>query len=80
MTRRMLWGCLTAATGLALFAGGSLKSEFVLYQFLVARSKLLWGVNADTFHQVAGLMVTAFGLLLALGTIPITREGHRTER
>jgi len=67
----IFWGCLIAAIGLALFIGGYLKSQFVLYRLLVARSKLLWGNNVHKFHQVAGLMVTAFGILLALGIIPM---------
>ena len=57
----ILWGCLTAVIGLALFVGGYLKTEFILYRLLVARSKLLWGENVHKFHQVAGLMVTVFG-------------------
>lgn len=67
----ILWGCLTAAIGVALFVGGYLKSEFVLYRLLVARSKLLWGEKVHKFHQVAGLMVVVFGVLLALGIIPM---------
>lgn len=69
--RHIFWGCLTAAIGLALFAGGYLKSEFVLYRLLVARSKPLWGKKVHKFHQVAGLMVLVFGVLLALGIIPM---------
>ncbi len=71
MTIHILWGCLTAVIGLALFVGGYLKSEFILYRLLVARSKLLWGEHVHRFHQVAGLMVTVFGILLALGIIPM---------
>ncbi len=71
MTMHILWGCLTAVIGLALFVGGYLKSEFILYRLLVARSKLLWGEHVHRFHQVAGLMVTVFGILLALGIIPM---------
>ena len=67
----IFWGCLTATIGLALFVGGYLKSEFVLYRLLVARSKLLWGEKVHKFHQVAGLMVLVFGVLLALGIIPM---------
>jgi hypothetical protein len=71
MMMNILWGCLTAAIGLALFIGGYLKSEFVLYRLLVARSRLLWGERVHKFHQVAGLMVLLFGILLALGIIPM---------
>lgn len=67
----ILWGCLTAAIGLALSVGGYLKSEFILYRVLVARSRLLWGDNVHKFHLVAGLLVVVFGVLLALGIIPM---------
>ena len=63
----ILWGCLTAAVGLFLFICGRLKSDFVIYRLLVARSKILWGEKVHTFHQVAGVMVIVFGILLALG-------------
>jgi len=68
---QIFWGCLTAAIGMALFVGAYRKSEFVLYRLLVARSKLLWGEHVHRFHQVAGLMVTVFGILLALGIVPM---------
>ena len=67
----IVWGCLTAAIGLTMFVGGCLKSEFILYRLLVARSKLLWGKHVHKFYQVAGIMVLVFGILLALGVIPM---------
>ena len=67
----ILWGCLVAAIGLFLFICGYLKSEFVLYRLLVARSKILWGEKVHSFYQVAGIMVLIFGVLLALGYVPM---------
>ncbi len=48
----IFWGCLIAAIGLALFIGGYLKSQFVLYRLLVARSKLLWGTTSTSFTRL----------------------------
>ena len=67
----ILWGFLIAAIGLFMFICGRLKSEFVIYRFLVARSKILWGEKVHAFYQVAGIMVIVFGMLLALGFIPM---------
>lgn len=67
----ILWGCVTASVGLFLFICGRLKSEFVIYRLLVARSKILWGEKVHVFHQVAGVMVMVFGILLASGYIPL---------
>ena len=65
----ILWGCLIAAVGLFLFVSGTTKSEFVVYRLLVARSKGLWGERVLSFYQVAGILVTGFGVLFAAGVI-----------
>ena len=65
----ILWGCLIAAVGLLLFVSGITKSEFIVYRLLVARSKILWRERVHGFYQVAGLLVVAFGVLLAIGAI-----------
>ena len=65
----ILWGCLIAAVGLFLFVSGTLKSQFIVYRLLVARSKILWGERVHGFHQVAGILVIAFGILFALSVI-----------
>jgi hypothetical protein len=66
-----LWGMLIIAAGVFLFLGGRLKSKFVVYRLLVARSRMLWGDNVHRFHQVAGVMVIVFGILVLLGYIPV---------
>jgi len=66
-----LWGILIIAAGTFLFLGGRLKSKFVIYRLLVARSRMLWGDNVHRFHQVAGVMVIVFGILVLLGCIPV---------
>ena len=67
----VFWGCLTAAVGMVMFMGGRTKSEFFLYRLFVGRSKILWGKHVHTFHQVGGIMVAIFGLLIAFGVIPM---------
>jgi hypothetical protein len=65
----ILYGTLTVAAGLFLVVCGSRRSEFFIYRLLVARSRILWGEKVHRFHQVAGVMVIVFGLLLVLGYI-----------
>ena len=47
----------------------SLKSEFIIYRLLVARSRILWGKNVHRFHQITGTTVIVFGALVAFGII-----------
>ena len=65
----ILWGSLIMAAGLFMLVCASLKSEFIIYRLLVARSKMLWGENVHRFHQITGTMVIVFGALVALGVI-----------
>ena len=63
------WGIILVVVGLFLLISGSLKSEFIIYRLLVARSKLLWGEHTHRFHQIAGVMVIIFGILVIIGYI-----------
>jgi len=65
----ILWGSLMMAVGLFMLVCASLKSEFIIYRLLVARSKILWGEKVHRFLQVAGAMVVVFGALVAFGII-----------
>lgn len=65
----VLWGCLTAAAGLFMLVCGLLKSEFVVYRLMIARSKILWGENVHRFYQIVGVIVMVFGALVALGFV-----------
>jgi len=65
----ILWGGLMIIAGLFLLICGSLKSDFVLYRLLVARSKILWGDKVHRFHQVSGILIIVFGILYAFGFI-----------
>ncbi len=66
---QMLWGSLIMATGLFMLVCGSLKSKFIIYRLMVARSKILWGENVHRFYQITGAIVIVFGALVALGCI-----------
>ncbi len=65
----ILWGSLMMAAGLFMLVCGSLKSKFIIYRLMVARSKILWGENVHRFYQITGAIVIVFGALVALGYI-----------
>ena len=60
-----IWGVVLAAVGLLMLFWGTTKSEFFLYRLLVARNRSVWGDSVHRFHQLAGLAVIVFGILLA---------------
>jgi uncharacterized membrane protein len=66
-----LWGTLMVAAGLFMLVGGTLKSEFIIYRLMVARSRLLWGEGdaVHRFYQASGLIVILLGVLWAIGII-----------
>lgn len=65
----LLWGGLLILAGLFLLVCSSLQSKFFIYRLMVARSKILWGEKVHRFHQVSGVLVITFGVLVALGLI-----------
>jgi hypothetical protein len=65
----MLWGGLMAIIGLFMLVCGTVKSDFVVYRLLVARSRILWGDAVHRFYQVSGLIVAVLGIFWALGVI-----------
>ena len=65
----VLWGILIVLAGLFMLVCGSLKSKFIIYRLMVARSKILWGENVHRFYQIAGAIVIVFGVLVALAWI-----------
>jgi hypothetical protein len=65
----LLWGILIVVAGLFLLICGRLRSEFIVYRLIVARSKLLWGKNTHRFHQITGAIIIIVGVLVALGYI-----------
>ena len=65
----IIWGILIIVAGLLLLLGGTLKSNFIIFRLLVARSKLLWGENVYRFYQLVGVIIIIFGLLIIIGII-----------
>ena len=65
----ILWGILIVEAGLFMAICGSLKSKFIIYRLMVARSKILWGENVHRFYQIVGVIVIIFGTLVAFGYI-----------
>ncbi|MCA9049056.1 MAG: hypothetical protein KDA89_10040 [Planctomycetaceae bacterium] len=65
----ILWGVLMAIVGLFMLVCGTVKSDFVVYRLLVARSRILWGDSVHRFHQVSGIIIVVLGVLWALGVI-----------
>jgi len=64
-----IWGYVIVAIGFLMFLGGFTKTDFAVYRILAARSRILWGDHVHSFYIIAGLMVLAFGVLVALGYI-----------
>jgi len=65
----MLWGLLMAIIGLLMLVCGTMKSDFVVYRLLVARSRILWGDAVHRFYQMSGLIIAVLGILWASGVI-----------
>lgn len=63
------WGSLMAIIGLFMLVCGTVKSDFVVYRLMVARSRILWGDAVHRFFQVSGVLVAVLGILWASGTI-----------
>jgi uncharacterized membrane protein len=66
-----LWGTLMVAAGLFMLVCGTMKSEFIIYRLMVARSRIVWGEGdaVHRFYQVSGLIIIVLGVLWALGII-----------
>ncbi|RZM79494.1 hypothetical protein [Leptolyngbya iicbica] len=65
----VIYGTAMALIGLFLFVSATLRTDFVVYQLLVARSQLLWGSYIHLFFQVSGAVLVILGLLWASGMI-----------
>ncbi len=65
----ILWGSMIVAAGLFMLVCGTLKSSFIIYRLMAARSRILWGENVHRFYQIVGVVVMIFGALVALGFI-----------
>ncbi len=64
-----IFGILMAVIGVLMLVCGTMKSEFIVYRLMVARSRRLWGDAVHRFYQISGLIVAALGTLWAVGVI-----------
>jgi len=65
----ILWGILMIMAGLFMLISSLVKSNFIIYRILVARSKILWGESVHRFYQIIGTIVIVFGVLMIIGII-----------
>jgi len=65
----ILWGTLMALVGVFLLVSATLRSDFVVYQLLAARSRKLWRDRVHRFHQLVGVTLVVLGGLWAFGVI-----------
>jgi len=61
----IFWGTLITLTGLFILVGTTLRTDFIIYQLLIARSQLLWSDHGHLFHQLVGALLIGLGLLWA---------------
>ncbi|MBL7135231.1 MAG: hypothetical protein ISS81_01400 [Candidatus Marinimicrobia bacterium] len=64
-----IWGLAFIAIGLFMLVSALLKSNFIVYRLMVARSKMLWGEKVHGFYVVVGVILIILGILAALGVI-----------
>lgn len=67
----VLWGAAMAMIGVLMLICGTMKSKFVIYALLVARTRMVWGEGdaVHRFYQVVGLILVVLGGLWAAGVI-----------
>ena len=67
----ILWGLLMSAVGMFMLVCGTLKTDFIVYHLLVARSRIAWGEGdaVHRFYQLVGIILIVLGILWALGMI-----------
>lgn len=62
----LLGGILICLIAIYMFVSALKKSESMIYKFLTARSRMLWGDNVHTFYLIVGTIMFIFGILVAL--------------
>ena len=64
---KLIWGIVFIAIGLFMLISALLKSNFIVYRLLVARSKMLWGEKVQGFYVIVGTVLTILGILAVFG-------------
>lgn len=65
----LVWGSLMALVGLAIFAGATTRTRFVVYRLLEARAQVLFKQRARTWLQSVGAVLAVLGVMWAAGVI-----------
>ena len=63
------FGIIMILIGLFFSISGFRKSEFIIYQVLILKSRKIWGENVHKFYQIVGLIIILVGILVTLGVI-----------
>ncbi len=58
-----VYGAIFIFIGLYFTISAFMKSEFIVYRILIARSKLLWKDNVHHFYKVVGMILVVVGFL-----------------
>jgi uncharacterized membrane protein len=61
-----VWGSLLILIGLFFMISAFMKSEFIVYKMLTARSRLLWKDKVHNFYKVVGAIIIIVGILFML--------------
>ena len=69
MDMEPIWGLAFIAVGLFMLVSALLKSNFIVYRLMVARSQMLWGEKVHGFYVVVGVILIILGILASLGVI-----------
>ena len=64
-----LWGILIITIGLFMLICSLMKSDFIIYRLMVARSKILWGENVHRFYTIVGAILIVIGILVVLDVL-----------
>ncbi|MGE3820942.1 MAG: hypothetical protein AB7I30_16130, partial [Isosphaeraceae bacterium] len=57
-----LWGLVMVCIGCFFLVSGRSRSDFSLYRFFVARSRILWGESTHVFFQFVGIAIMVVGI------------------
>ncbi|HSH20396.1 MAG TPA: hypothetical protein VLA03_08070 [Draconibacterium sp.] len=64
-----LLGIAMILIGLFFSISGFRKSEFVIYQILVSKSRKMWGEKVHKLYQIAGLLIIVVGILVTMEVV-----------
>lgn len=63
------FGIIMILIGLFFAICGFRKSEFIIYQVLVSKSRKMWRENVHKFYQIVGLIIIVVGILVTIKVV-----------